>query len=139
MHTGELAQGAEGRAGREKPARSACSEVARLCPWASNQRAATGDRVQRCDSFSCCCLPPPRLPVADAATFTAACLPPLGPAGYTAEQQAASLQVATGLFLMLALFGWPRAWWALTLQSAAISPVYALVTFIVVLQANLGG
>lgn len=63
----------------------------------------------------------------------------LAPAGYNADQLAAGVQLATGLFLMLALMGWPRAWNALTLHDAAITPVYAVVTFIVVLQANLGG
>lgn len=68
-------------------------------------------------------------------TFVPDCLPH---AGYNADQLAAGLQLATGLFLMLALMGWPRAWNALTLEDAAITPVYAVVTFIVVLQANLG-
>ena len=63
--------------------------------------------------------------------------PPLC-AGYTSDQLAAGLQLATGLLLMLACFGWPAAWEALTLKSAAITPVYAIVTFCVVLQANLG-
>ena len=59
-------------------------------------------------------------------------------AGYTTDQLAAGFQLATGLLIMLASFGWPRAWEALTLKSAAITPVYAIVTFCVVLQANLG-
>lgn len=60
------------------------------------------------------------------------------PAGYTTDQLAAGFQLATGLLIMMACFGWPRAWEALTLKSAAITPVYAVVTFCVVLQANLG-
>ena len=59
-------------------------------------------------------------------------------AGYTTDQLAAGFQLACGLLIMLASFGWPRAWKALTLKNAAITPVYAVVTFCVVLQANLG-
>jgi hypothetical protein len=63
----------------------------------------------------------------------------LPPAGYTADQLTAGLQLAVGLFVLLAALSSPQAWTSLTLESASITPVYAFVTLCVVLQPNLGG
>jgi hypothetical protein len=41
--------------------------------------------------------------------------------------------------VLLAALSSPQAWTSLSLQSAAITPVYAVVTLCVVLQPNLGG
>ena len=80
--------------------------------------------------------PPPAAPAfpAPAPTAAATC-----PAGYTADQLTAGLQLAVGLFMLLAALSSPQAWTSLSLQSAAITPVYAVVTLCVVLQPNLGG
>lgn len=59
-------------------------------------------------------------------------------AGYNADQLAAGLQVGLGVCVMLAALSPPAVWSALSLQPAAITPVYAVVTFCVVLQPNLG-
>jgi hypothetical protein len=59
-------------------------------------------------------------------------------AGYTAEQLAAGLQVGLGAFVLMAALSPPPVWRALSLEPADISPVYALVTFCVVLQPKLG-
>ena len=72
------------------------------------------------------------------ASVTTAALPTALLAGYNADQLSNGLQLATGLLLMLGCFGWPAAWRKLTLSSAAITPVYAIVTFCVVLQPNQG-
>ncbi len=49
------------------------------------------------------------------------------------------LQVTVGLFILMAAVSTPRAWNALSLADSALTPTYAIVTFAVVLQPNLGG
>lgn len=51
---------------------------------------------------------------------------------------ACRLQVLVGLFILMATCSAPTVWNALTLADAAIIPTYAIVTFCVVLQPNLG-
>ena len=81
-------------------------------------------------------LPPP--PAAPLWPRRPRCCSPI-PAGYSADQLTAGLQLAVALFVLLAALSSPQAWTALTLQSATITPVYAVVTLCVVLQPNLGG
>jgi hypothetical protein len=48
------------------------------------------------------------------------------------------IQAFSGIFLLLCILSTPTIWDALSLPSAAISPVYAFVSFSVVLQPNVG-
>ncbi|GAB4816536.1 hypothetical protein N2152v2_003582 [Parachlorella kessleri] len=58
--------------------------------------------------------------------------------GYTEDQLRGGLQVTVGLFILMAAVSTPRAWNALSLADSALTPTYAIVTFAVVLQPNLG-
>lgn len=50
----------------------------------------------------------------------------------------AGIQAATGFFLMLAVLSTPAVWNGISLPNALISPVYAVVSFSIVMQGTVG-
>lgn len=59
-------------------------------------------------------------------------------AGLTREQLRGGLQVAVGLWVLMATVSTPKVWTALSLPDAALVPTYGIVTFCVCLQPVLG-